>query len=206
MARAGEWFQNTRTKELALLTVSPSDTGGTRLEAELWLEPGAAVMGEHVHDRLAERFTVLEGELAVVLDGAQSIAGPGGVVEIAPGRAHDWSNAGATVAHVRVEVEGPAPTAMRFVEMIEAGFGLANAGHTDEGGRPTPLWLAAMATEYRDVLRLTSPPALVQRLVLGPLALVARLAGRDVRAAWLHGDGSPSRAPAPEDAAQALAV
>jgi quercetin dioxygenase-like cupin family protein len=200
MAAAGDWFQNIRTKELAQLKVSPDDTGGTRLEAELWLAPGGAVMGEHVHDRLHERFTVLDGELAVVLDGVRSTARAGDVLDVPPGCAHDWSNQGDVVAHVRVEVEGPAPMASRFAEMIEVGFGLANSGHTDAQGKPTLLWLAAMATEYRDVLRLTTPPAIVQRIVLGPLALVARLTGRDVRADWLHGPGAPARIPAPDEA------
>jgi quercetin dioxygenase-like cupin family protein len=203
MPLTGEWLENRATKERAQVTVSPQDTGGTRLEAELWLEPGGAVMAEHVHDRFHERFTVLSGELAVILDGVHSVARAGDVIDIPAGRAHDWSNAGDTVAHVLVEVEGPAPMATRFAEMIEVGFGLANAGHTDARGKPTPLWLAALATEYRDVLRLTSPPAPVQRIVLGPLALVARLAGRDPRADWLHGPGSPSRAAAPEVAVAA---
>ena len=197
MVTAGEWFQNVKTGELAQLLVSPDDNNGTYLKAELLVEPGGAVMGEHVHDRLHERFTVVEGALAVVLDGVGSTARPGAVVDVAPGRAHDWSNGGTEVARVIVEVEGPAPMASRFAEMIETGFGLANTGRTDASGRPTLLWLAAMATEYRDVLRLTTPPAVVQRAVLGPLALLARVTGRDPRAAWLHGHASPSRVPAP---------
>jgi hypothetical protein len=49
-----------------------------------------------------------------------------------------------------------------------------------------------MATEYRDVLRFTKPPAVVQRVVLGPLALLARRLGRDPTADWLHGDAAPA--------------
>ena len=50
MARAGDWYENVKTKELARLVVSPEETGGTRLEAELFLQPGGAVVGEHLHD------------------------------------------------------------------------------------------------------------------------------------------------------------
>ena len=56
------------------------------------------------------------------------------------------------------------------------------------------LYDARVAREYREVLRLTSPPPGVQTAVLGPLAVIARLSGRDPRADWLHGPGSPSRA------------
>jgi len=127
-----------------------------------------AVMAAHVHDHLHERFTVLDGELAVVLDGRPSVAMPGDVVDVPPGTPHDWSNQGSQVASVQVEIEGAAPMASRSRRRS--------------------------AREYRDVLRLTSPPAAVQAAVLGPLAVIARLAGRDPRADWLHGPGSPSRA------------
>jgi mannose-6-phosphate isomerase-like protein (cupin superfamily) len=194
MTRAGDWYENVRTRELAQLLVAPEDTGGARLEAELYLQPGGAVVGEHVHDRLHERFTVVEGTLAVVLDGERSAAGPGAVVDVPPGRAHDWSNAGDGVARVHVEVEGPAPMALRFVELIEVMFGLANTGRTNAKGMPTPLWLAATAHEYRDVMYLTKPPRAVQRIVLGGIAALARRLGRDPTADWLHGDASPARA------------
>jgi quercetin dioxygenase-like cupin family protein len=194
MARAGDWYENVRTGELAQLLVSPEDTGGARLAAELYLQPGGAVVGEHVHDTLHERFTVVEGALAVVLDGQRSTAGPGTVVDVPPGRVHDWSNAGDGVARVHVEVEGPPPMALRFAELIEVVFGLANTRHTNAKGMPSPLWLAAMTVEYRDVMRLTKPPDAVQRLVLGPLAVLARRLGRDPTADWLHGDVAPARA------------
>ena len=85
-------------------------------------------------------------------------------------------------------------------EMIEAGFGLANSGRTSAQGMPGPLWLAGLAREYRDVLRFTRPPALLQAILFIPLAALARASGRDPAAAWLHGAGSPARIPTPDDA------
>ncbi|MFI5027910.1 MAG: hypothetical protein ACHQCF_02880 [Solirubrobacterales bacterium] len=69
MHPVGTWFENTKTKELGrLLRVAPQDTGGTRLLADLWLQPGAAVIGEHVHDP-DERFSVVTGTSACVFAG-----------------------------------------------------------------------------------------------------------------------------------------
>jgi quercetin dioxygenase-like cupin family protein len=43
---------------------------------------------EHVHDRHLEAFYVLEGELAVTVDGREQRAAPGSWVQIPPGAAH----------------------------------------------------------------------------------------------------------------------
>ncbi len=212
VAQAGSWYQNVKTKELARVNVAPQDTEGRRLVADLWLQPGAAVIAEHVHDHLTERFSVIDGELGVSLDGERSTATAGESAFVPVGVAHDWWNAGDGVAHVLFELEaapGSGPMAARFVEMIETGFGLANSGRTNAKGMPTPLWLAALAREYRDVLRFTRPPAAVQALLFAPLAALARASGRDPGAGWLHGEASPARIPAPDaepEGASALAT
>jgi len=86
----------------------------------------------------------------------------------------------------------------RFYAMIEAAFGLAASRRTNAKGMPGPFWLASLAHEYRDVMRLTRPPAVVQEALFAPLALLARLLGRDVPG--LHGDRCPAGIPAPEPA------
>jgi mannose-6-phosphate isomerase-like protein (cupin superfamily) len=200
MPAVGSWFENVKTKEFARVDVSPDDTEGLHGVASLWLAPGAAVMGEHVHDHIVERFTIVDGELGVSLDGKRHTASAGETVEVQSGTAHDWWNAGEGVAQVRVEVDatpGSGPMAARFVEMIEAGFGLANSGRTNAKGMPTPLWLAALAQEYCDVLRFTRPPQAVQRAIFAPLAALALATGRDPAAAWLHGEQSPALARTP---------
>jgi hypothetical protein len=58
-------------------------------------------------------------------------------------------------------------------------------------GMPDPLWLAAIAREYRDVIRFSRPPAAVQAALFGPLAAIARRTGRDPLAADLHGPAAP---------------
>jgi hypothetical protein len=58
---AGTWFHNPATGEIALMRVAPADTDGQRIEADLWLQPGAAVAQPHVHAHLVERFEVVLG-------------------------------------------------------------------------------------------------------------------------------------------------
>jgi quercetin dioxygenase-like cupin family protein len=195
-APAGAWFHNPATGELARLDVGPAETGGRRLEVALWLQPGAAVAGAHVHDHFTEGFEVVEGEVGFQVSGDERVARPGdGAVAVAAGTVHDWWNAGGGVAHVRVEVEAtpdaPGRPAARFGSMIETIWSLGALGRVNAKGMPDPLWLAAIAREYRDAIRFSRPPAAVQAALFAPLAAIARRTGRDPLAAALHGPAAP---------------
>lgn len=200
--RVGAWLHHPVTGELA--RVAAMDADGRRAEAELWMHPGAAVAGAHIHDHVAERFTVCEGEVGFQVAGEERLARAGSpTVEVPAGTVHDWWNAGDGVARVRVEVlatpEAPGAPAVRFVGMIEALWSLGALGRVNAKGMPDPLWLAAIAREYRDAIRFVRPPAVVQTAVFGPLAAVARRTGRDPLAAELHGPQAACVIPDPSD-------
>jgi hypothetical protein len=153
---------------------TPWEGSDRSLEVDLHVRPGGAVVGEHVHHDFDERFTVVSGRIAFRLDGSESVAGPGEVVEIPRGHWHDWWNASdeeEAVARVLVS-DGP-----RFLQMIETLFGLARDGHTNAKGLPDPLQLAMFATEFRDVLVLRRPPAFVQSALFGLLRPIAKARG-----------------------------
>jgi quercetin dioxygenase-like cupin family protein len=186
----GAWLHNPATGEIAHL--AEVEAGGRRIEVDLWLQPGAAVARAHVHDHFVERFEVRAGEVALQIAGDERIARTGGgVVEVPAGTVHDWWNAGDGVARVRVEVAAtqtaPGRPAARFVSMIEALWSLGALGRVNARGLPDPLWLAAIAREFRDAIRFTRPPATVQAALFGPLAAIARRTGRNPLAPELHG-------------------
>ncbi len=195
---------NPVTGELARVTVGPAETAGRRIEAELWVQPGGAVAGAHRHDDLTERFEVLAGEVGFQIAGEERAARPGErATEVPAGVAHDWWNAGDGVARVRTVVEArPNATgrpAARFMSMIEAVWSLGALGRVNAKGMPRPLWLAAIAREYRDTIRFVRPPALVQATLFVPLAALARRTGRDPEARELHGPGAACAIPEPGD-------
>ena len=169
----GEALENPCTGERGVLVKPPWGPGDPSLEADLYAQPGAAVVGEHVHHNFDERFTVREGKIAFKLDGVESVAGPGEVVEIPRGSWHDWWNAGEEVAVARVWVSD----GMRFLQMIETLFGLARDGYTNAKGIPDPLQLSMFATEFKDVLVLRKPPAAIQSVLFGLLRPIARARG-----------------------------
>jgi quercetin dioxygenase-like cupin family protein len=172
MTRAGEIWTNDVTGERVVVREAPS-ADRDRLVADLYVAPGGAVALEHIHPAIHERFTVVRGRLGVKVDGTERVGRPGDVVDVPPGTPHDWWNAGEDEAHVVVEVE----PARRFEEMIVTVWGLANAGRTDAKGRPGLLQLAVTMQEFQDVMVTTRPPRVVQRVLFGPLARLARRRG-----------------------------
>jgi quercetin dioxygenase-like cupin family protein len=171
--QVGEVWENPATRERATILELPYDNPDGRATAELTALVGAKVVGEHRHPAIVERFTVLDGELTLKLDGRTSVLREGESAEVPAGMWHDWWNAGDRDARARVEVE----PGERFAHMIETLFGLARLGHVNSKGMPHPLQLALFAQEFSDVLVLRKPPVAVQRVVFGALAPVARWRG-----------------------------
>ena len=173
MSRAGDVAENPVTGERAVVRVGTEDSGGGLLVAELFVRPGGAVAGEHVHPTIHEWFTVLEGRVGFRLDGRESVAPVGERLHVPPTTAHDWWNAGDEEARVIVEVS----PAARFEEAVSNTFGLARDGKTNAKGMPNLLQVSLFAREFEDVLYFTSPPRPVQRALFAVLAPVARLLG-----------------------------
>lgn len=171
--RVGDVFENPVTGERAIIRIGTDQTDGELLVSDLYIRPGGAVMGEHLHPALEERFTVLRGRVGFRLSGRTSIAEPGVTLVAPPGTPHDWWNAGTEQALVRVEVRPGA----RFAAFIANAFGLAQDGRVDRRGMPKLLQLALFAREFDDVIQFTRPPRVVQRVLFGSLSPLARLLG-----------------------------
>lgn len=173
MLKAGDVLENPVTGERAVVRVGTAESSGELLVADLYVRPGGAVMGEHVHPEIEESFTVVRGRLGYRLDGREGVASPDERLHVPRGTVHDWWNAGDEEAQVLVELSPGA----RFDEMIRNAFGLARDGKTDAEGRPHLLQAALFAREFDDVIRFTKPPRAVQMVLFGALAPVARLLG-----------------------------
>ncbi len=171
--QVGEIWENPVTRERATILEFPHANPEGRAVAELTALVGARVVGEHRHPALVERFTVLEGELTLKLDGQTSVLREGESAVVEAGVWHDWWNAGNADARARVEIT----PGERFAHMIETMFGLARLGHTDAKGMPSPLQLALVAREFGDVIVFRSPPRAVQRAIFGVLAPIAHWRG-----------------------------
>jgi mannose-6-phosphate isomerase-like protein (cupin superfamily) len=169
----GEELVNPVTGEYARVLELPWENPEGRARAELLAKVGSRVVGEHLHPGASERFTVLEGELTVRLDGRTSVLPEGETSEVLPGRWHDWWNA--TDRDIRVLVE--VTPGLRFAHMIETMFGLARMGFVDAKGMPGLLQMAMIGREFSDTVQFKSPPPALQKVVFAMLAPLAHALG-----------------------------
>jgi quercetin dioxygenase-like cupin family protein len=179
-ARVGEVFENPVTGERGVVRIAPNKSNGYLLVADLYVRPGGAVTGEHVHPEFTEAFTVVRGQLGARRDGTDLELGPGMRLEVAAGVAHDWWNTGNEEARVVVEAQ----PAERFLLAIRNLFLLAQDGKTNAKGIPGPLQAVAFGREFADTIRFTKPPRIVQQVMFGVLGPLAWLAGR--RGSYQH--------------------
>lgn len=128
--QAGDELVNPVTREYARLLDVPWENPEGRARAELLARAGARVVGEHLHPRCVESFSVLDGELTVRLDGVTTVLGPGQATEVRPGHWHDWWNETNRDVTVVVEVT----PGERFIHAIETLFGLGRLGHVNDAG------------------------------------------------------------------------
>lgn len=199
MSRYGDVYENKITREYAVVLRGTEDRGDGPMIVHLTARPGAAVVGEHVHPNLRERFTVVSGTLEAKVAGTLHRLGPGQSTVIEAGVAHDWWNpSDSEDAHVLVELEDAPGAAAgnldRFELMIATLFSLANDGKVDRKGRPSLLQAAVMAQEFADVIEFTRPSRAVQHVVVGFLAPLARFLGYEATYAGYrkpHGHVTP---------------
>jgi len=171
MISPGESLENPVTGERFSFTHTAASTGGELLAFDFALRPGGAVPIPHVHPVQTERFEVTGGRMTFRVGLRKIEAGPGDVVEVAPGVAHSFANAGDDEAQLRVEVR----PALAMEEMFAEVVALAKAGRMTRRGLPRNLFdLAALARRYDQEAHAPFIGVGLQRLLLAPLLIGAQ--------------------------------
>jgi quercetin dioxygenase-like cupin family protein len=171
MIAPGQTLENPVTGERFTFTATAGSTDGELLAFELALRPGGAVPIAHVHPIQAERFEIVSGRMRFRIGLRTRLAGPGDVVEVAPGVAHAFANAGCDEARLRVEVR----PALAMEQMLADVVAMARAGRMTRRGLPrNPLDLAVLARTYDHEAHAPLLSVGVQRVLLAPLVFWAR--------------------------------
>jgi quercetin dioxygenase-like cupin family protein len=167
MIKPGDTLENPVTGERFTFVHTAASTGGALLAFDFALRPGGAVPLPHVHPIQTERFEVVSGTLRFRVGRRKLIAGPGEVVEVAPGVVHSFANAGEEEARLRVEVRPALAMEAMFAEVVA----MAEAGRMTKRGLPRNVFeLAALARRYDQEAHAPLLSVGVQRLLLAPLA------------------------------------
>ena len=167
----GQTLENPITGERFTFTDTAATTDGELLAFDLALRRGGAVPIAHVHPIQTERFEVLEGQMRFRLGLRTRLAGPGDVVEVAPGVIHSFANDGEEEARLHVEVR----PALAMEQMLAEVVALAEAGRMTERGMPRNLLdLAVLARKYDQEAHAPYLSVGVQRMLLAPLVFSAR--------------------------------
>jgi quercetin dioxygenase-like cupin family protein len=167
----GQTLENPITGERFTFTETAATTDGELLAFDLALRPGGAVPIAHVHPVQTERFEVVEGQMRFRVGLRTRLAGPGDVVEVAPGVIHAFANAGEEEARLHVEVR----PALAMEQMLAEVVALAEAGRMTERGMPRNLLdLAVLARKYDQEAHAPYLSVGVQRVLLAPLVFSAR--------------------------------
>ena len=167
----GQTLTNPITGERFTFTDTAATTDGELLAFDLALRPGGAVPIAHVHPIQTERFEVIEGQMRFRIGHRSRLAGPGDVVEVAPGVIHAFANAGEEEARLHVEVR----PALAMEQMLAEVVALAEAGRMTQRGLPRSLRdLAVLARKYDQEAHAPYLSVGVQRMLLAPLVSSAR--------------------------------
>ena len=73
MSKAGEVYENPVTGERVVVRSGTEETDGSHLVVDLYVAPGGAVAGEHVHQDIEEIFTVVRGRVGFRVDGSEDV-------------------------------------------------------------------------------------------------------------------------------------
>jgi quercetin dioxygenase-like cupin family protein len=144
---------------------------GENLIVDTWLEPGG-VLPPHLHPHQEEYWSIVEGEVEVVVGKDKRVLGPSdGEVPVMPGTKHGLTNKTGETVHARCRVV----PALHLEEFLTDSAAAAQQGLFMRGGIPRGLrgarWGARFVKRHRDETVMTFPPRLMQSAMI---ALFAR--------------------------------
>lgn len=177
MAFPGQVLENPLSGERFTFIKTAAETDGELLVVDLELSPDGQVPGAHVHPWQEERFEVMQGTMKFRKGLRTVTARAGDRVLVPKGTVHRFENSGDSPARVRVEVS----PALRMEELFETSVALAREGRTMPNGMPYPLDLVLFMREFVAEVGAPFAPAPLVRMVMSPLAWLARRRGLDAR-------------------------
>jgi len=179
MATSGMEIVNPRTGQRVRFVDTAHDSQGALVGLECVSSPSSEREPEHLHPYQENIFEVHSGQLRFKIGDGERLLGAGERLVIPPAVPHCFWVEGVEEARYRQEFR-PALQIERFFEVL---FGLAREDKLNARGMPPFLMLGVFGQAFWDEVRVTQPPAWVQRLTYAALAPIGRVCGYRLPAA-----------------------
>lgn len=166
-------IENPVIKDRITILKSTEDTNGEYLLAQLEVAPGGG-NELHYHTSFTEKFSVIEGQLNVSLNGEEKVLKVGEAAFVPKLAHHRFYNASDKYVTAIVELR----PARNFEKAIRIGYGLARDGKVTAKAIPKSIWHLALLFQLGESY-LPGLPLSVQRGIFGTLASIAKLLGKD---------------------------
>lgn len=131
----------------------------------------------HYHTSYRERFTAVEGDLIVKLDGDSLTLKPGESAEVPIGKIHTFTTPKDQQVRFKAEIM---PAHAGFERFLHIMYGLANDGLAGADGLPTSFVHKALLTSMSDI-RFAGPSGLLANTLIGVVAWYGRWSGEEER-------------------------
>jgi quercetin dioxygenase-like cupin family protein len=170
--RTGEVYEH--PGERLVVRRGTAESQGRELIIDLYVPGDAPGVPPHIHPKLEESFSVIDGKVEVLSpDGKRMILGPGEGLHIPPGTVHTWRPVGEDL-----RILASARPGDRFEEMWRQFLGLSQDRKLGPKGDQLPFLQAmALVHEFPDVMALAGPPVFLQHVLAAVMSPIARLRG-----------------------------
>lgn len=166
-------IENPKSGHRYKLLMTGENTNGERLEMEVSYPADSSEPPGHFHPFQTEYFRILNGEISVRMEDEVRVYHAGESFIVPPKVIHSMWNSSdeETLVHWTVT------PALKTAQLFETLATLARLGKTNDKGSPGLLQAALTIPYFSDEIRLTSPPAWLQKLIFGLPAPLARILG-----------------------------
>lgn len=171
--KEGRVIENPVIKDRFTVLKSTEDTNGEYLLVKLEVAPGGGNI-LHYHTTFTEKFTVMDGQLSVSLNGEEKTLKVGESALVPKLVLHRFYNTSDQYVTTLVELK----PARNFEKAIRILYGLARDGKTNAKSLPKSIWHFGLFIQYSETY-LPGLPLPLQRGLFGTLASIAKLLGKD---------------------------
>src|SRR5450759_1547953 len=173
MIKQGEKITKIRMGQVMIFLKTGAETNGALLQIECFSPQTLEREPEHIHPFQENSFEIISGSCVFDVDGKEQIVGPWKSINMPAKVPHHFWNAGDKVAHYLQEFK-PAFKTDRFFETF---FALARDGKLNKEGIPNFFHTSIIGLAYKDEIRLTKPPWMLQNIIYRILAPFGKLMG-----------------------------